>query len=59
MVSIYSEERKWAISEAEVQEEISADQDKCIKQLALSADRNAKFLSSQQKASLSTAKNAT
>ena len=40
----------------EVQEEI-LDQKRCIKQFALNADRNAKFLSSQQKASRFTAKN--
>jgi hypothetical protein len=38
-------------------EEIS-DQERCIKQLAQSADRNAKFLSSQLRASQFSARNA-
>jgi len=39
-----------------VSKEASA-QERCTKQFALNADRNAKFLSSRQKADLYTAKN--
>jgi hypothetical protein len=49
--------KKWQnLDEADSREILGREQ--CIKQLALSADRNAKFLSSQQKASQFIAKNA-
>ena len=63
-------ERKWEIlteedleevlvvAETVAQEEI-LDQERCIKQLALNADRNAKFLSSRKKAGQFSAENAT
>jgi hypothetical protein len=47
----------WEDSVAENSEEISGHV-KCTKQLALTVERNAKFHSSLQKASLFTAKNA-
>ena len=50
--------KQWKISMAAVSEEALA-QEKCRKQFALNADRNAKYLSSQQKASRFTAKNVT
>ena len=59
--------RKWEILTEEDLEEVLAmtaqeeilDQGRCIKQLALNADRNAKFLSSQKKAGQFSAGNAT
>jgi hypothetical protein len=48
--------KKWQnLDEADSREILGREQ--CIKQLALSADRNAKFLSSQQKVSQSFAEN--
>ena len=44
--------------EKAVSETISADQGKCIKQSVLSAGKNVKYHSNQQKADLYTAKNA-
>jgi len=44
--------------EASAAEASAAGQERCIRQFALIADRNAKFLSSQQKASQSIAKSA-
>jgi hypothetical protein len=47
-----------AVAAASGQGEISAAQGKCTRRHALSADRNAKFRSSLQKASLFSARNA-
>ena len=53
--------RKWhtAMAAEEASEEETSAQEKCIKQLALNAEKNAKFLSNQQKASQFIAENVT
>jgi ABC-type transport system involved in cytochrome bd biosynthesis fused ATPase/permease subunit len=52
---------KWhtAMAAEEASEEETSAQEKCTKLLALNAERNAKFHSSQQKASQFTAENVT
>jgi hypothetical protein len=50
------ERKKWTISTEAASGEVLG-REKCIRQLALSAVRNAKFLSSQWKASLFFARN--
>jgi hypothetical protein len=57
MLFLYRRNIKWEILAAAVSEEISG-QEKCTKQLVLSAAKNAKYHSSQQKASLFFARNA-
>ena len=52
----WRKEKKWTISTEAASEEVLG-RARCIRQLALSAERSAKFLSSQWKASLFIARN--